>query len=100
MARNRVPLPDDIKQLLDLVQKGKLFALQEWIKSGKRLNAPDFPDTNILILAVKNGFHSMVEELLRAGGWTQEDLADALDWALENRRGDTFWSVERLLFPS
>jgi hypothetical protein len=31
----------DHKQLMDLIHKGKLFALQEWIKSSKPLQTPE-----------------------------------------------------------
>ena len=51
-----------------LVQAGKLFAVQDWIKAGKPLRLPDGnqPRTSALYAAVETGFHSMVDELLRA----------------------------------
>src|SRR6266850_573156 len=39
MVKRRQVLPEDFQQLLDLI-KGKLFALQDWIKVSKRLLPP------------------------------------------------------------
>lgn len=90
MARHRPELPDDVRELLDILQKGKLFALQDWIKSGKRIHTRDLGDyrAQMLRMAVDTGFHSLVEELLRVGGWQQDELADALSCAFEDRRSD------------
>lgn len=90
MAKARAALPDDLQHLLDLLKRGKPFALQEWIKAGKRLHVPEIDDyrAQVLRVAVETGFHSIVEELLRAGGWNRSELVDALDAALCNRRSD------------
>jgi hypothetical protein len=90
MAGRCPSLPEDLQQLLDLVKKGKLFALQDWIKAGKRLRTPENVngDNQVLSIAVGTGFHSIVEELLRTGGWTVEELTDALDLARARRRYD------------
>jgi hypothetical protein len=90
MANRRPILPEDLAQLLDLIQKGKLFAVQDWIKTGKRLRAVDVIDCDELILCatISTGFHSLIEELLRAGGWSQHVLADALDLARSRKRYD------------
>ena len=90
MAKRRQVLPEDFQQLLDLVNKGKLFDMQDWIKSGKRLRSPEGADYNAQVLneAVGTGFHSLVEELLRAGGWSADELAVALDSARYYKRFD------------
>lgn len=80
----------DLKELLRLIEAGKLFALQDWIKSGRplRLAEGNQPKTSALHAAVESGFHSMVEELLRAGGWSAPELSGALDLARSTRRFD------------
>lgn len=88
--RARRNLPDDINEVLRLVQAGKLFALQDWIKAGKRLrnSTAEKSDSSVLRAAVETGFHSMVEELLRAGGWSPKDLSNALEHARSCRQFD------------
>lgn len=83
--KGRRQIPDDIKEALRLVQAGKLFALQDWIKAGKsiRPGTGGKSDSVILRAAVETGFHSMVEELLCAGGWSPTDLSHALELARE-----------------
>jgi len=90
MPTSRRALPEDLKQLLDLIHKGQLFALQDWIKAGKRLRTSEGPGKTLPLLqeAIRTGFHSMVEELLRAGGWSPPELADALDLARARKRYD------------
>jgi hypothetical protein len=90
MANRRAVLPDDLGQLLELIQGGKLFALQDWIKEGKRIrvSAEDECEPRALHAAVSTGFHSLVEELLRAGGWSVSELADALDLSRLRKRYD------------
>lgn len=86
----RSAIHDDLKAFMRLVQAGKLFAVQDWIKAGKPLRLPDGnqPRTSALYAAVETGFHSMVDELLRAGGWSASELAGALDLARSTRRFD------------
>jgi hypothetical protein len=90
MAYLRRTLPEDLKQLVDLIERGQLFAVQEWIKAGKRLRAPDVAkgDAVAFQTAVATGFHSLVEELLGAGGWSAGVLADCLDQARSRKRYD------------
>ena len=90
MANRPLVLPEDLEHLLDFIQKGKLFALSDWLKAGKPLRAPDDAarGPNVLRSAVTTGFHSIVEELLRAGGWSPTELADALDLARSYKRED------------
>jgi hypothetical protein len=64
----RVALPDDLKELCSLCRSGKLFAVQDWIKSGRRHRPPEGNfTTNPLRVSIERGFHSLVEVLLRAG---------------------------------
>jgi hypothetical protein len=90
MAIHHRALPEDLKQLLDIIRRGQLFALQDWLKAGKRTRVTEGPGKNLSPLheAIHTGFHSMVEELLRAGGWSQSELADALDFARARKRYD------------
>jgi hypothetical protein len=90
MAKRRHVLTEDLQQLLDLIHKGKLFALHQWIKDGKRIRSPEQTDCHAEILneAVATGFHSLVEELLRAGGWSADELTDALEKARYHKRFD------------
>ena len=83
MAIRHRALPRDLKQILDIIQRGQLFALQDSLKAGKRTRVTEGRGKNLSLLheAVHTGFHSMVEELLRAGGWSQPELVDALDLA-------------------
>src|ERR1700692_2352137 len=90
MANRRPVIPDDLQQLLDLVAKGRLFAIQEWIKSGKRVRVPADADNEAMVLraAISAGFHSLIEELLRAGGWSSDELGEALELARYRKRYD------------
>jgi len=90
---NASPVPEegfDFDSLLDYVQKGKLRALQDWLNTGKPIRSPDDPKraADLLRTAVNTGFHSMVEELLHAGGWSPSELADAIDLARSLKRDD------------
>lgn len=77
------------KELLSLVKAGRLFELQKWVAAGKPLkSAESEKDPEILIHAVASGFHSMVEEVLRVGGWTATELIEGFNTALHARRGD------------
>jgi hypothetical protein len=86
----RSAIHDKLKDLMRLVQAGKLFAVQDWIKSGKplRLAVGNQPKTSALYAAVESGFHSLVEELLRSGGWSVQELSAALELARSTRRFD------------
>jgi len=90
MAIRRRALPEDLKLLLDVIQRGQLFALQDSLRAGKLTRVTEGPGKNLCLLheAIHTGFHSMVEELLRAGGWSQDELADAFDLARARKRYD------------
>ena len=88
MAFHRRALPKDLQELLAIIQSGRLFALQDWIKAGKRLRfiARSVLEDQVLRAAINTGFHSMVEELLRAGAWSAKELASCLELARSKRR--------------
>ncbi len=77
MHRGITALPDEFRKLLDFVNQGRLFGLQEWIAAGKALQFDEVVGSRRYLLeeAIRTGFHSVVEVLLRAGGWSAEDLA-------------------------
>ena len=83
MPRGITALPDKLRELLDLVNQGKLFGLQEWIAAGKPLQFDEVMGSRRYLLeeAIRTGFHSVVEVLLRAGVWSAEDLAHSLERA-------------------
>lgn len=78
-------LPDDFRRLLELIEAAKLFAVQEWIATGKSLSFKEVPGSRRQLIekSIETGFHSMVEVLLQAGGWTSDDLTGALEFARE-----------------
>jgi hypothetical protein len=83
MTKHRATVSEDLKEALELIQKGHLFALQEWVRAGNRLRAPENPDSGEQLLAAtaQTGFHNMFAELLHAGGWAQDALAPAFEIA-------------------
>jgi hypothetical protein len=79
-------LPDDLRELCGLCREGRLFAVQEWLKSGKRFQPPQ---GNYRITpfsaAIETGFHSLIEIFLRAG-IDQEEKDRALDRVTSDRK--------------
>lgn len=55
----------EAKRLLELCRLGRLFEVQDWIASGKSLHVPADLRTTPLDVALKRGFHSLVELLVR-----------------------------------
>ncbi|MBW7894682.1 MAG: ankyrin repeat domain-containing protein [Opitutaceae bacterium] len=94
--KSKVQIPQDIAQALTFVTEGKLFALQQWVAEGKRVQAGDFNDHRFCCLhrACERGFHSIVEVLLKVDGWSQEEKDSALTGAMHASRLDL---VELLL---
>jgi hypothetical protein len=84
----REALPDDLKELCALCRAGKLFAVQEWIKSGRRYQMPvgNF-STSPLRMSIGRDFHSLVEVLLQAE-ISQEERDDGLALAVSERNVD------------
>jgi hypothetical protein len=85
----REKLPDDLKELCSLCRAGKLFALRQWIRDGRRYRMPqgNFA-TSPIRTAIESGFHSMVEVLLKEGAVDQEEKNDALTRAIDSRNLD------------
>ncbi len=85
----REKLPDDLKELCSLCRSGKLFAVQQWIRDGKRYRLPpgNFA-TSPLRTAIDCGFHSLVEVLLQVHAATADEKNDALYYAVDNRNLD------------
>ena len=85
----REKLPDDLKEFCVLCRAGKLFAVQRWIREGKRCRMPagNFATSPIRV-AIERGFHSLVEVLLQEKIINQEEKNDALLRAIENRNID------------
>ena len=90
MKKERPKPPEDIAELLDLVEEGRLFSVQEWISTGRRIRPEDSSDFrfSVLIRAVESGFHSMVEVLLKAEGWGQAELDESIDLVMSSSRLD------------
>lgn len=90
----RAKSADEIKPLLELCKLGKLFEIQEWIKSGKPINAPSIPAKGRrcktpLDYAIGMGFHSLAQVLLEHGAVIEPDGYDSpMNRALEMRRFD------------
>lgn len=87
--RKQAPQKDcPAQMLLRLVESGRLFELQrlseQQFMSRKELaNHP-----KILLHAVKSGFHSLVETVIKMADWSSQDLQSALNCAVYERRGD------------
>jgi len=90
MSKSRVALPDDLVRVLEIIRTGKLFALQERIRAGARIHFPEITDYKFqpLDAAVGTGFHSIIEELLKAGGWNAIELTTALETSISIGRPD------------
>jgi len=97
MPRGMTALPDKFRELIDLVNQGKLFALQEWIAAGKPLQFDEVIGSRRYLLeeAIRTGFHSVVEVLLRAGSWSTEDLTHSLEFARDRSRYDISELLEK-----
>lgn len=71
--------PEDAKELIALCQAGRLFAVEQWIRTGRSLQVPAELKKTPLGIAVASGFHSLVELLLR-----HEETAAAKNQALRD----------------
>lgn len=84
---------EEIKPLVDLCKEGKLFEVQDWVKTGKPVNPPDSGRCNgprsPLEVAIEKGFHSLIQVLLEAGAsFEREGRSSAMSRALKQRRPD------------
>jgi hypothetical protein len=88
------PVPSEsateLEDLIVLIKTGQLFAVQQWLATHRLQHSPHGEGKGHcpLLEAVESGFHSMVEVLVKAGGWPQEQLNAAFDVATTNRRSD------------
>lgn len=90
----------ELEDLSALIKTGQLFAVQKWVADRwQNFSAEVFAAderTSPLFQAVESGFHSMVEVLVKAGGWPQARLNEAYDLAVAKHRSD----IARLLRDS
>lgn len=97
MRRSRPIAAPDIAEFLSLIQQGRLYEVEMWIKEGRRLRDPERPETDFspLVAAVKTGFHSMMELLLRQKCWTQDEQDEAVYDVMSATRLDLVESASR-----
>src|SRR5436190_7848165 len=84
---------DELKPLLALCRAGRLFDVQEWVKSDKPVALPNgtggkLASQNPLRIAMDHGFHSLVQVLLEGGAPQHEGRYNALEHAVTMRRPD------------
>ena len=97
MQHAMTDFPDEFRKLVELVERGKLFDLQAWIAGGKPMHFDAVTGSRRYLLerAIRIGFHSIVEVLLRAGGWSQEELTHCLELARDRSRYDISELLEK-----
>ncbi len=78
---------DDSKRLLQLCKTGRLYDIEEWVRSGKSLKVPDGSRKTPLSVALRAGFHSLLELLLRHES-SQQSKNAVLEEAVQMRRPD------------
>src|SRR5438034_4095001 len=78
---------EDAKHLIRLCERGRLYEVEDWIRSGRSLQVPDEFRKTPLSVALKTGFHSLIELLLRHEG-DQRTRNNVLRQAVEMRRHD------------
>jgi hypothetical protein len=90
MVRRRSEVPDDIKHLLNLVDEGRVFAIEKLVSEGGRVCDPQLNDFRDCPLehAVARGAHSTLEVLLRRKDWSEDSLGSALESAMHSGRLD------------
>jgi len=79
--------PEDGKALVSLCRAGRLYAVENWIASGKSIRTPPQIKKTPLQVAMELGFHSLIELLIRH----EERLEvknEALANAVERKRLD------------
>ena len=86
MPRYLHQLPDHLKELVVLCRSGRLFAIEEWIRSGRPFNpGPGHYSITPFRAALKTGFHSLVELFLRAGIEKEEKNRALVDSVRQSR---------------
>jgi len=88
--RKQVKQQDSLaKELQGLVEAGRLFDFKKRVANDVSLTSEELSrHPELLHRAVKSGFHSLVEVILKMTDWSQHDLQSALSCALYERRGD------------
>src|SRR5574340_1541885 len=56
---------EDAKRLIRLCERGRLYEIEDWIRSGRSLKVPNELGKPPLSVALKTGFYSLIELLLR-----------------------------------
>jgi hypothetical protein len=90
----RASIYDEVRPLIDLCKKGKIFEVVEWIAQGRPINPPVPPakghrPKTPLELAMEMGIHSLVKILLESGAVDEADRYRPLIYhAIEKRRLD------------
>ncbi len=77
---------EESQKLIKLCQNGQLYDIRNWIASGKSLRMPPEIKKTILSVAIKTGFHSLVETI--ASYETQEAKNQGLADAVSQKRLD------------
>ena len=90
MSRPAIKTPDDLHNLLCLIDTGCLFEVQAWINAGQRftLTAGEHPRFCPLHRSFRTGFHSLFKVLLDAADYPAEALDCLLNQAISKRRLD------------
>src|SRR3990170_6640316 len=78
---------EDAKRLIRLCEGGRLYEVEDWIRSGRSLKVPNELRRTPLSVALRTGFHSLVELLLRHEE-DQRARNNVLKQAVEARRHD------------
>lgn len=56
---------EDAKRLIRLCEAGRLYEVEDWIRSGRSLKVPGELRKTPVSVALKTGFHSLIALLLR-----------------------------------
>ena len=78
---------EDAKHLIHLCEGGRLYEVEDWIRSGRSLKVPDELGKTPLSVALKTRFHSLIELLLRHEE-DQRTRNNVLRQAVDARRHD------------
>lgn len=77
---------DESRKLIKLCQQGQLFEIKDWIEAGKSIRMAPEIKKSLLPVALKTGFHSLVETI--APHETQDAKNQGLAEAVSQRRLD------------
>src|SRR6516225_102029 len=78
---------EDAKHLLGLCAAGRLYEVENWIRSGRSLRVPRAVRRTPVEVAIELGFHSLVELLARHAP-DQQSRNELLQHAVMRRRSD------------